>query len=189
LQRLKRDVDSGISSGTSVVARSLPPEPNKLHKKLGWLVAGIGVLGLLLLMVFIVPSPIPVPTGSYPITSDGHQKEFPDSFYPVVTDGARLYFTEIGKGDLRFAHVSTAGNETTLIDTPFRFPRMADISADRARLLVLGFNGSESESPLWVIPTLGGTPRRIGEILAHDAAWTAQGDIVYANGADLYWAK
>ena len=189
LQRLKRDVDSGISSGTSVIAQPLPPEPDKLHKNLGWLVAGMGVLGLLLFMAFIVPSPIPVPTGSYPITNDGHQKEFPDSFYPVVTDGARLYFTEIGKGDLRFAHVSTAGNETTLINTPFRFPRMADISPDHARLLVLGFNGSESESPLWAIPTLGGTPRRIGEILAHDAAWTPQGDIVYAKGADLYWVK
>ena len=89
-------------------------------------------MGLLLLVLLIVPSAIPVPTGSYPVTSDGQQKEFPDSFYPVVTDGARLYFTEIGKGDLRFAHVSTAGSETTLIDTPFRFPRMADISPDHA---------------------------------------------------------
>ena len=190
LQRLKRDVDSGISSGSSVVPHSLPRERNKLRKQLGWLGGGIGLLGLLLLLItLIVPSPIPVPTGSYPITSDGQQKEFPDSFYPVVTDGARLYFTEIGKGDLRFAHVSTAGSETTLIDTPFRFPRMADISPDHARLLVLGFNGSELESPLWTIPTLGGTPRRIGEILAHDATWTPQGDIVYANGADLYRVK
>jgi len=189
LQRLKRDVDSGISSGTSLAPRPSRPERNRLYKKVGLLGGGVGLLGLLLFMTLIGPSPIPVPTGSYPVTSDGQQKEFPDSFYPVVTDGARLYFTEIGKGDLRFAHVSTAGSETTLIETPFRFPRMADISPDHARLLVLGFNGSELESPLWTIPTLGGTPRRIGEILAHDAAWTTHGDIVYANGTNLYWAK
>ena len=73
---------------------------------------------------------------------------------------------------LRFAHVSTAGSETTLIETPFGFPRMADISPDHARLLVLGFNGSESESPLWAMPMLGGTARRIGGDQAHDATWT-----------------
>jgi serine/threonine protein kinase/Tol biopolymer transport system component len=189
LQRVKRDVDSGISSGTSIVPAPRPPERKKLYKKVGLLAGGAVLLELLLLVLLMVPSPVPVPTGSYPVTSDGQQKEFPDSFYPVVTDGARLYFTETGKGDLRFAHVSTAGSETTPIETPFRFPRMADISPDHARLLVLGFSGSELEAPLWAIPTLGGTPRRIGEILAHDAAWTPDGDVVYAHGSDLYWVK
>jgi serine/threonine protein kinase/Tol biopolymer transport system component len=189
LQRVKRDVDSGISSGTSPVSRSLPVARKSLDGKLLFLGGAIVLLPLLLLITLIMPSPIPVPLSSSPVTRDGHQKAFPDSFSPLVTDGARLYFAEIGNGDLRFAQVSTAGSETTLIDTPFRFPRLADISPDRAQLLVIGFNGSELESPLWTLPTLGGTPRRIGEILAHDAAWTPQGDIVYANGADLYWAR
>jgi len=189
LQRLKRDMESGISSGTSLVPRFLPPARNHWYGKVGLLGGGMVLLALLLLISLIMHSPIPTPLGSYPITRDGQQKQFPDSFYPVTTDGARLYFTEIGKGDLRFAHVSTAGSETTLIDTPFRFPRMADISADRAHLLVIGFNGSELESPLWTMPTLGGSPQHIGEILAHDATWTPHGDIVYANGTDLYWAK
>ena len=189
LQRLKRDLDSSISSETSLSTQPIRTEGTRLYKKVGLLGGGAGLLGLLLFVTLILLSPFPVPTGSYPVTSDGQQKEFPDAFYPVVTDGARLYFTEIGEGDLRFAHVSTVGSETTLIETPFRFPRMADISPDHARLLVLGFNGSELEAPLWTIPTLGGTPRRVGEILAHDAAWTTQGDIVYANGTNLYWAK
>jgi eukaryotic-like serine/threonine-protein kinase len=189
LQRLKRDVDSGISSGTSPVSRPLPPARKSLDRKLLFVGAAIVLLLLLLSINLIMPSAIPAPLSSSPITRDGHQKTYPDSFSPMVTDGARLYFTEIGNGDLRFAQVSTAGSETTLIDTPFRFPRLADISPDRAQLLVIGFNGSELESPLWAMPTLGGTPRRIGDILAHDAAWTPQGDIVYANGADLYGAR
>ncbi len=189
LQRVKRDFDSGISSGTSIVRGPAPQGRPKLYKKAALPAVAVGLLALLLLVVLMLPSSIPVPTVSYPVTSDGQQKEFPDSFYPVVTDGARLYFTEMGKGDLRFAHVSTAGSETTLVETPFRFPRMADISPDHASLLVLGFNGSELETALWTMPTLGGTPRRVGEILAHDAAWTPHGDIVYANGSDLYWVK
>src|SRR4029077_6751229 len=45
------------------------------------------------------------------------------------------------------------------------------------------------ESSLWAMPTLGGTPRRIGEIQSHDATWTPAGDLIYANGQDLYWTK
>ena len=172
LQRLKRDLDAGTSSGSSA-ARPISQARTRGYKKAGFLGGGVALLGLLLLFItFIMPPPIPSPTGTYPITSDGRQKELPGSVYPVVTDGARLYFTETGKGGLRFAHVSTAGSETTLVDTPFRFPRMADISPDHAQLLVMGFNGSEPESSLWAIPTLGGTPRRVGEIQAHDATWT-----------------
>ena len=189
LRRLKRDIDSGVVSGSSSVALGVAPPPKRWHNKAGWIAGGVAVLGLVLFLAVLAHSPIPVPTGSYPVTSDGQQKEFPDSLYPIVTDGARLYFTEIGKGDLRFAHVSTVGSETSLIDTPFRFPRMADISPDHAQLLVLGFNGSELEAPLWTIPVLGGTPRRVGEVQAHDATWTPRGDIIYANGSDLYWTR
>jgi serine/threonine protein kinase len=185
LQRLKRDIDSK----TSLAVRPVPSARNRLYQKVGLLVGGVALVGLLVFTIANLFAPVPAPTGSYPITSDGRQKELPDSVYPVLTDGARLYFTEMGRGELRFAHVSTAGSETAFIDTPFRFPRMADISPDHAQLLVLGFNGSELESSLWTIPTFGGTPRRLGEIQAHDATFTPQGDLVYANGSDLYWAK
>jgi len=147
------------------------------------------LVSLLLLLNGVFNPPLPTPTVSSVITNDGRQKEPPYLFYPIVTDGARLYFTEVKVDDLRFAHVSTSGGETMLIDTPFRFPRMADISPDHSRLLVLGFDGSELEAPLWIIPILGGTPRRVGDLVGHDATWTREGDVVYANGSDLYWAK
>jgi serine/threonine protein kinase len=190
LQRLKRDVDSGIYSGSSLAVPAISKMGKPSHKKMVLVATGVALLGLLFLIIDAIEYPaIPTPTGSYPVTRDSRQKEFPDSFYPVVTDGARLYFTEVGKGELRFAHVSTAGSETALIETPFRFPRMSDISPDRAQLLVVGFNGSEPESPLWTMPVLGGPARRVGGVQAHDATWTPDGDIVYANGSDLYRTK
>jgi len=190
LGRLKRDLDAGKSSASSSSAQAVASHRTRIYKKLGLLGGGIAVGALLVLLgIAVTPSPISLPTRSYPVTSDARQKELPDWLYPIVTDGARLYFTETGKGDLHFAHVSTAGGDTTTIGTPFRFPRMADISPDRSQLLVIGFNGSELESFLWAMPTLGGTPRRIGEIQAHDATWTPSGDVIYANGQDLYWAK
>ncbi|HXY52647.1 MAG TPA: protein kinase [Terriglobales bacterium] len=185
LQRLRRDVESGSS-------RSEIPRPQikrDVSKKIGWMLGGAALAGLLWFLNGMVSPPRPTPTVLSVITNDGRQKELPYLFYPIVTDGARLYFTEVKIGDLRFAHVSTSGGETMLVDTPFRFPRMADISPDHSGLLVLGFEGSELEAPLWIIPILGGAPRRVGDLTGHDATWTPQGDVVYANGSDLYWAK
>ena len=187
LRRLKRDVESGTASTVSLAAPGRAP----WYKNVGFLTGAVAVLGLLLFLAAIlrVPEPIPRPTKSYAITNDGRPKELPKSFYPVVTDGGRLYFTELSAGDLSFAQVSTAGGEIVASGTPFRFPRLADISPDHAELLVLGFAGPEPEAPMWAVPTLGGTPRRVGEIEAHDATWTPDGEIVYANGSDLYRAK
>ena len=100
-----------------------------------------------------------------------------------------FFFTEVREGRVNLAQVSTEGTETAFIDTSFRFPRMSDISRDRSQLLVLGFTGSELESSIWTMPTLGGTARRVGDLQAHDATWSPHGDIVYANGSDLYLAK
>jgi Tol biopolymer transport system component len=45
-----------------------------------------------------------------------------------------------------------------------------------------GVELQESEEPLWVIPTNGGSAFRIGDILAHDATWFPDGKrILYAT--------
>jgi serine/threonine protein kinase/Tol biopolymer transport system component len=187
LQRLKRDTESG--SSPVVIPRS--HSRASVFKAVSILMGIIIVLGLLLLLAVIarIPAPIPRPTESYAITNDGRSKELPDLIYPMVTDGARLYFTEIAGGVLSVAQVSTAGGETISTETPFRFPRITDISPDHAALLVQGSAGSGLEAPMWTIPTLGGTPRRVGDLEAHDATWTPDGEIVFANGSDLYQAK
>jgi Tol biopolymer transport system component len=65
---------------------------------------------------------------------------------------------------------------------------LADISPDRSELLVESFQ--ELDGPLWVVATLGGAPRRLGNIVAHDATWSPQGDkVLYAKGNDLFAAK
>jgi eukaryotic-like serine/threonine-protein kinase len=186
LRRLKRDLESGIALSVgpvSVLARA--------YKKASLLIGGVALLALLLFLVVIRRPQEPTfqPTESHAITNDGRQKEPADWFYPVVTDGGRLYFTEVAAADISLAQVSTVGGETASIETPFSLPLIADISPDHAELLVLGFVGSEREGSMWTIPTLAGTPRRIGDLKAHDATWAPDGEIVYANGFDLYRAK
>jgi Tol biopolymer transport system component len=181
-----------VELGAPLTVRASSKMRAPLYKKLGMLVGGVCLAGVLLFLAAIMLPPVTKPTVSHRITNDGQQKEplaSPNPVFPIMTDGARIYFTVIGAGDLRFAQVSAAGGDTVTVDTPFRFPQMADISPDHAQLLLFGFAGSELESTLWTQPILGGTPRRVGDLEGHDATWSPNGEILYANGSSLYEAK
>jgi Tol biopolymer transport system component/DNA-binding winged helix-turn-helix (wHTH) protein len=105
----------------------------------------------------------------------------------LCTDGPRLYLQE----DQTIVQVSTTGGETVPLRTPFHtdevFPM--DISPDGAELLVSTRTAAETEHPLWIVPVLGGSPRRVGDVLVNydAAAWSPSGrNIIYARGSDLY---
>ena len=64
------------------------------------------------------------------------------------------------------------------------------VSPDGATLLVADEVGTALNGPLWAVPVLGGSPRRLGEAVGRAAAWSPDGQmIVYANGHDLFLAK
>jgi Tol biopolymer transport system component len=66
-----------------------------------------------------------------------------------------------------------------------------NMSPDRSVLLV-GTGGSldTPERELWLVPILGGPPRRLGNMLAHNASWSPNGEkLAYARGGALYLAK
>jgi Tol biopolymer transport system component len=103
----------------------------------------------------------------------------------LITDGPRIYFTE---GAVP-TQVSSAGGETVTIPASFPNSTIGDISPNRSELLV-SRGDHEYEGTLWVLPVLGGAPRRLGDLLGHDATWTPDGlHIVYANGSSLYLAN
>jgi len=41
----------------------------------------------------------------------------------------------------------------------------------------------------FILPLPAGLPRRVGDILAHDASWSPNGQIVYAHDNELFLAK
>lgn len=110
---------------------------------------------------------------------------------PLVSDGSRLYFTEGPLGGARLAQVSTAGGDTVLFPAPFRIRRVLDVSPNRHELLVLSSGEHlQPENPLMVLPLPAGSPHRLGDLLAHDASWSPDGEkLAYANGDSLYLAK
>jgi Tol biopolymer transport system component/DNA-binding winged helix-turn-helix (wHTH) protein len=111
----------------------------------------------------------------------------------VATDGTRVYFTQRDGGRWSLAQVSVEGG-TPLplplpLEQPLSNPDILDISPDRSNLLVSSGSGSEVERPFWVIPTVGGSPRRVGDVAGHAGAWSRDGSrIVFARGSALFLA-
>ena len=111
-----------------------------------------------------------------------------ERFPGLVTDGVRVYFSQLMNGRISLASASVAGGEVQPIVTPLEIPRpiVADVSKDGSKLLIRNLIWSETEQPLWIIPSTGGSAHRIPDVLAHDAAWTPNGQsIICALGRDL----
>jgi len=194
LQRLKRDTDSGRSaaisaaSGISAAAISSPStvavKPTRLGWKL-WAAAGGAFLLLIAAIVYLQSRPLPPPkvSGYVPVTHDGNPK------YLVGTDGARLYFGERSSAESSgVAQVAVSGGEVAPVSVPAPTMSLLAVSADGATLLVADEVGQTAfHGPLWELPVLGGSPRRLGDTAGQAAAWSPDGQtIVYADGHDLW---
>jgi len=108
----------------------------------------------------------------------------------LVTDGARIYFEEIRGGRLTLVAVPVEGGEPVVVPTPFPNTALYGISPDHSELLVGSYPGGPPEPELWVVPTAGGSPRRVGNVFGHDAAWSRDGQkIAYFSGSGLYVVK
>ena len=107
----------------------------------------------------------------------------------IFTDGARIYFTDSsrqpGPGP---AYVSRAGGEVVQVPSPLERGQMLGLSPDGGRVLVREWlNPVQTEGALWVVSTSGSAPKRLAEVMAHDAAWSPDGQsLVYARGEELY---
>lgn len=105
----------------------------------------------------------------------------------LATDGSRVYFTEGSSQTSARMQVSTAGGETAAIPVPFGLPQLLDFSPARSELLVASFEDPASAAPLWAIPLPAGVPHRLGNLVARDASWSADGRaIAFVRGTELF---
>ncbi|HXH50995.1 MAG TPA: winged helix-turn-helix domain-containing protein [Terriglobia bacterium] len=150
-----------------------------------WLIGLTGVAGTVILLFaywVMAPQRPPRVLSSTQLTYDGVMK-----FPPVLTDGSRVYFT----GPAGVYEVSVAGGEPARLATPNRVfyspSKLAAISADGSELLFQSYEGNIHYGPLWAVPTVSGTARRVSGVTSADAAWLPDGQrIVYASGHALY---
>ena len=112
-----------------------------------------------------------------------------DWFPALATEGGRVYFTRMTENRLTLAQSSVGGGEVVPIRTPLNEPFLVNVSPDGSRLLVREWVNAQLEGPLWVVPSVGGAPLRLGAVVAHDGAWSPDGKrMVFARGEELYLA-
>ncbi len=144
---------------------------------------GVGALAYF----WIRPAAVPKVSNYVQLTHDGQPK------YMAGTEGSRL-FLYVPSGDNQgMAEMSTSGGEPIKMQLPplsFNSPQPLSLSKDGSELLVMDGHGIPPSGPLWSVPLIGGSPRKLGDIAGQGGAWSADGKfIAYSNGNNLFTAK
>lgn len=148
-----------------------------------------GVVAICLLLTFWPGGP-PARVVSYQqITHDGRQKLGEGS---LTTDGASVYFVEMAPAGWILASAPVGGGDTIPVATALHNLELWDSSPSGSELLVGTWEGSylDHEKSLWRQPARGGSPRRVGNIMAHSATWSPDGrEIAYSAGEGIFVAE
>ncbi len=199
LRRLQREIDSGrtgsvsistslTSAVTGAVSAAVATAQPAARSGAKWPAIAAAVVLIAALVVYILRPPLPPPriTGYTQLTHDGLPKSFGgQTVAMVLTDGSRIYVQENLNGQYVVAQASAAGGDTVPMPIPFPNVALDNISPDRSQLLVSSFTGSEVIQPIWIVPVLGGSPRRFVETPGSDGAWMPNGDRLLARGNEL----
>jgi eukaryotic-like serine/threonine-protein kinase len=196
LQRLKRDTDSGrpgfVSGSQAAVqpaaatvnasSAEVAPAQRRTNRKLWATGGGIALIVVVAVLAYVESRPLPTPSvsGYVAITHDGNRKGI------VGTDGIRLYLGEFSSEGNLFGQVSVNGGEVSKV--PLLTPTMAQlaVSPDGSNLLAADEVGTSFHGPLWSVPVLGGSPRKLGDAAAQAGEFSPDGQtIVYGDGNDL----
>jgi serine/threonine protein kinase len=188
LKRLKRDLDLGHSATSPAVRAALDevPERHPSSRWQTWALVGGALLTLAVILGYVPTRPVAAPRvlRTVQLTNTNRPKS------DIVTDGSRLYFIE---GQSRLSQTSVTGGDTfpvpnSLEDTGFS--NVFDISSDGSALLMNTARGTSLDGPLWSVPVLGGSPRRLGNLEGHAGAWSPDSkQIAFGKGNEIFVAK
>lgn len=180
--------DTGQTS--SVVAPAVKPVSRPL---VAWLIlASVALFAAVSIVLVSHDSGYSTPAPIVPVTFSGRVspgEPWLESFPGMATDGARIFFSTIENGRAVLSQALIGLGDIGNLDLPssIEAPSLCDISPDGSKLLVRSHLAPAAEQALWIVPSLGGTARRVASIFAHDATWMPDGKrILYATGNDLF---
>ena len=185
---------SAISAPTGAhpIKQDGPKKDETRRPKTAFAVAAlvIAVGAVVLVYFWMQPASVPNVSKYVQLTHDGQPKSL------IGTDGSRLYLG-LGVGNSgsfaahRLAEMSISGGEPrtlSIMPSPNMIP--VHLSPDGSEILVVDGKGAPPRGPLWSLPILGGSPRRLGDVEAETAAWSPDGKVLaYSNLSDLFLAK
>ena len=187
LKRLKRDTESGRSAAVAPVSPLAAARPSPLQRRWTIALAGVAVLlaASVVLWLLLRTPPAPKVLGNHQITHTGHAKG-----WRLCTDGARVYFSDIVEGHGVPMAVAAGGGDAALIPTPLKDAWVRGVAPDGSELMVISEAPDGWHSTVWRVPVLGGSPRRVGNLVVGNAADTPDGrGILYVDGRDVCLAN
>ncbi len=175
------------ASGISKIAEYAPQARTPVSLRPA--AAGVVLLALfgagILLYLWTRPEPAPGVSNYVQLTHDGQQKSL------IGTDGSRLYVGLASSAVQEVAELSTSGGETRKLSImPSANMLPLSLSPDGSVLLVVDGQGVPAKGPLWGLPVLGGSPRRLADTIGQSASWSPDGQMLaYTNGGELFVAR
>jgi serine/threonine protein kinase/Tol biopolymer transport system component len=189
LKRLRREIESGRAGTLPASSVHAFPAAAPAHSGSKLAVVAAAVLIMIAAAAYVLRPTLSPPKviGYNQITHDGQQKNFFGQVATIVqTDGPRLYFEENVNGRYVIGQVSAAGGETVPIVTSFPNITLNNMSPDKSELLIGSFTGYELDQPLWALPVLGGSPRRLSDLTGEDSLWLPGGDLLIPHRNDIF---
>lgn len=177
--------DSAITSPTGIHAQ----ESNKPKGRRIAVAAAVVVIVLIaaaaLAYFWMQPPAAPVLSNYVQLTHDGQPKGL------GITDGSRLYLYWSAADYTGLAQMSVSGGEPQklpILSSMNMSPR--SLSPDGSELLVVDAHGIPPMGPLWSIPILGGSPRRLGDLAGNGGDWSPDGKwLAYSDASNIYLAN
>jgi eukaryotic-like serine/threonine-protein kinase len=188
------DLAFALEALTHPSAAGVQPAQTQAAPSGNWKYAAIA--GMVVLLLFLggyfltQPASVPRVSNYRQLTHDGQQKSI------IGTDGARVYLSlgEVRAGSFAFhgiAEISAGGGAPKKLSiTPSVNMVPLDLSPDGSEVLVIDGEGAPPKGPLWSLEVLGGSPRRLGDIVAETASWSPNGKMIaYTVLGNLFLAK
>lgn len=103
------------------------------------------------------------------------------------SDGVRLFAGRREGGRFSIVQVPVDGGPLVPLQLPFPDARLLDVSAVRKELLIAAADSPGHAPALWIVPSAGGAPRRLGGVTAGAARWSPDGSrIAYESDGALF---
>jgi DNA-binding winged helix-turn-helix (wHTH) protein/Tol biopolymer transport system component len=171
----------------SLAARSLPAR-GKLFPHAGrWIAALIAAAVVIVVpRILVLAARTPQIASVRPLTNTSRI----ESFGEIETDGARLFFLERKGHKWNLMQMPASGGEAQPFSIAFENTKILAVSPDASEMIVSPFVRREELLPIYLMDSVGGAPRALGNISATDATFTADGqEITYATADGIYQVR
>lgn len=150
-----------------------------------WFGLGVILLGICGLLYRLIFSPSLRVTQVTRLTNSGRT----DPWARLASDGSRLFFLEREGDHWNDRQISVAGGESMPFGPSGRNIRILALSIDQSDILFAPFTSRLPDLPLWSMPLIGGSPHRVGDILANGAVFSPDGaSIAFTNSTGVFLA-